>query len=117
MSIEIHEAEGCCGLHEISNIAEYTDMPELVIEELCKTFNEYEGDQAFRGAFMYFTGVVKEKYGQQLASYIRKNRLGTIVQTPAATNLRSGNKIKVWIWVHDRKRLRTWAAKRNIRDF
>lgn len=56
-------------------------------------------------AFMIFSDAVENGNGKALASYITKNKLGTITATRGRRNPNSNNIIKVWVWSINRKAL------------
>ena len=64
-------------------------------------------------AFLSFSDIYRESAegGQALADYIKKNKLGPIVQTTIRTNQNSGNRIRAWIWGPNATKLRAWWKK------
>ena len=68
-------------------------------------------------AFYVFTGVTSHDsvYGQRLADYILKNKLGTIVTSVSKRNPNSGNMIQIWTWGVDKEALIKWWHKREAR--
>ena len=89
----------CCGLKEIDGISGYDN--ETIISEVIS----YEQRESRTPPFYLFTGVTKERYGQELAEYIVKRKLGKCVKTPSKLNPNSMNKITAWIWVVNRAEL------------
>jgi hypothetical protein len=63
------------------------------------------------GAAMYvFSDAQDEGNGAVLATFIRKNKLGKLVESCWEENPNSGNMIKTWIWTPDVDELRGYLA-------
>lgn len=108
MSISIQDTS-CCGMHEIENLSEFKGRPKDALSSLLHA-SQY--DSTIRGsAYIIFSGVREERYGQEFAALIKKYKLGTITKAPAKKNLNSGNVILAWIWTLDRRAIQKWAEK------
>ncbi len=104
--ISVNNTE-CCGFKEIDGL-EGTET-EQALKEVCNQFfNQSDA------AFLFFTGVSKERYGQKFKALIKKEKLGEIIETKAKRNPNSGRIIKAWVWTIDRPKFRDFAYKNNI---
>ncbi len=110
MTVQVNQTQ-CCGFKEIDGI-EYANTPEetkQALKDVCRDF--FDGEDA---AFLFFTGVSKERYGQKFKALILKNKLGTIIETKAKRNPNSGNAIKAWVWTVNRKNFKEYAKKHKL---
>ena len=83
----------CCGLYELDGV--FQEEPTLLVNFIRIVL----GEGNFKGRFIVFSDVPKEsKGGNDLASYILKNKLGLVYPTRGAKNPNSKNMLKVWIW-------------------
>jgi hypothetical protein len=110
----------CCGVIELNWICSRT--PEDIITRLNKVDDghlyplQYLHGQhhatkpQFPYAFLVFSQAgAGGTYGEDLAKFIRKNKLGGISTTiNAYKNPNSGNKLRVWLWAVDKKALLAW---------
>ena len=101
----------CCGLRELNDLCDYRYNPERALKDFCSSFFHGQQDDEDLAAFILFTGVSKERYGQRFASLIKKNKLGKILETRAKLNPNSGSIIKTWIWDINRPATRAWDNK------
>ena len=92
----------CCGLDEIFDLEEETKPMLLNISE--RFLDE-------KTAFYVFSDVSYSSSGKNLAKMIKKLKLGTITTTKYKTNPNSGNKLKIYVWSVDSKKLRDWHYK------
>lgn len=95
VSIELTE---CCGIEELYNL----DVPNPAI--ITKVYNDSN-----RRAMIIFHDVVSWSNGSSLASYIRRNKLGSLTSSKKVMNPNSRNIIQMWIWYPD------WDAIDKIR--
>ena len=86
----------CCAVSELSYI-QY-ELPSYVARYV---WAQRKLEVAHK-AFYIFTAVEDknvELYGEELASYIKSNRLGTVTKTPTTRrNPNSGNNVRVYTW-------------------
>lgn len=93
----------CCAVDEINGIDE---KPKDVLISIC---DEKYGGGDSKQAFIIFTDNVTEySHGENLAKYIKKNKLGSLQVTRARKNPNSGNLVKVWIWTPNERKLKMW---------
>jgi len=102
------ERTNCCGFKEIDNLCDGT--AEQNLKETCEQFFNDDND----AAFLFFTGVSKEGYGQKFKKLILKEKLGEITETKAKRNPNSGNKIKAWIWAVNKTKFKQYAKRNKI---
>ena len=108
----------CCGLNDIDELNSHR-TPENAMMSLCEELyfedgGDYLDEDKPKLAFILFTELVKHKYAKRFATYISKQKLGTVIHTPSKVNLKSGNKIRAWIWTVDRKALKQWAKEHHV---
>ena len=115
----------CCAFQEISGIEEVNDPKESLLQ-LCKhVWPERRidfGDKIHPSAFYLINGVVKvdeddyydndDAIGavEELAKFIRKNKLGTIVAGPTRKNRvnEPGHSVRGYIWAANENSLWKW---------
>jgi len=125
MSLQIQQMM-CCAFCEISGLEEI-DSPKKSMQELCQNIwpdrrVEY-GDRVKPSAFYIFNGVVGTRPDSEeddyyelndaiedFASFIKKNRLGTMVAGPTRYNRRNepDHKVKGYIWAPNEEALWKW---------
>lgn len=104
----------CCGLDEIDGL---NSTPELTLKDICADKYPSWEDDAMRHAFILFTDVWSRGRGRALAAYIKKHKLGIVIQTPhLRKNPNSGNRIRVWVWAPNENNLKAWW-KINKKDY
>lgn len=103
----------CCGLCELHWL---DDGPVPALAALAawqKGAKGFEGDGYNRhGNFkplVVFTDAVAYKNGKELADFIVKNKLGTVVTLPSSRNPNSGNMVQAWLWRIDREVWDVWV--------
>lgn len=116
----------CCGIKEIHGIQDSASPQESIKLFLSthKVFNRHSYNKI--SSLYVFSAVVKERgtannydgvaglitdttYGPKLAAYIRKNKLGEVVEGPARVNLNHRkHTIQAWFWSPNWKGLRKW---------
>lgn len=108
---QINDELDCCGINEIRSISDNRNNPEQTVIDVCKeTYTEEK-----IGAFLLFTDINKREAGNNLAKYILKNDLGSIIKTPLAINPNSGNKLQAYIWTINKRNLKKFAKKHKVR--
>lgn len=109
----------CCAVQELHEIGE-KQSPEDVLREVCKRFAVPAGPFGQRAyfvpsAFYIFTAWVTNgnRYGHQLAAYIKEHKLGPVVVSVARKNRvnEPTHTVQVWTWAPDLKPLKAWYGK------
>lgn len=93
----IDESLISCGVMELYNLS--SDSEEIV-KSVCRDFQV---------PFFLFSDLVfkkKRSSGQLLVTYIRRKKLGDVTSQRSAINPNSGNRINVWVWRPDYKRMK-----------
>lgn len=108
----------CCGFREICNLSGIG--PERAIKEICDAqfvsryaSNSYSITRVLDLSLSHavFTEVQNGTYGKNLAAYIRKHKLGTVIGSRISTNPNSGNRLKGYIWTINKRALSAWHKK------
>lgn len=81
----------CCGIKELEGIQ--GSSPESIVNDIAE---DWFSDTP--RAFIVFSCQQKNKAGNHLATYIKRNGLGSVVRDKAKYNPNSGNPISVWLW-------------------
>lgn len=122
----------CCAIEEISELSTHA-TPEDAMADLCEameygaadSYNDREyrnresnDDDLIIPGLLTFTGVVgytdgdtdDTTYGPKFAAYIRKHKLGRVVEGPVSTNRMNHptHKVRLWIWKPSVKGLTKW---------
>lgn len=106
----------CCGVQFIDMI---DDSPESVLVDVCeKKYNENndwdEYAEPLLQAFLIFTDNVSDNnFGEELADYITKHKLGGVKASRQRRNPNTDNMIRVWIWSPNERNLKAWYRKHN----
>ncbi len=114
----------CCGLAELADIAGNT--PERIVRDVATCmFDEqdsirksssddyYWNENSWENAecqcpFLIFSDIREARTGKALAKYIRKHKLGAVYGSQARVNVRSGNKLRCWVWTVKKQALKKW---------
>lgn len=111
---------GCCAVKELVDIST-EPTPEAVLREAIHSHDLPNRKYYTKGQspFIFFTSVVErhakdhtpsmsDTYGQDLADYIKQERLGEVITTlPPQLNY-TGNIVKVWLWMPNYGALWAW---------
>lgn len=97
----------CCGVLELSYIEDETSH-DAVYEVADRRF---DGDYDYDSAFIIFTSINDETYGQELREYITKHELGTVTKQRAKENPNTNNMIHLYIWAVNNEKLEAWYNK------
>ena len=97
----------CCGVLEYDGVE--GKAPERILLEISN--NWWGNANEARSAFIIFTDVVWDEYGENLHSYIVKNKLGAVVKTRKKENPNTDNEIKVWVWSPNEVNFKRWCKK------
>jgi hypothetical protein len=110
----------CCACQEINYISDCDTAEEAMLE-----FAEHNGK--YLSAFYIFTGLIKNgrnvdpggKVCQGFAKIIEDNELGELVESPAKPNRLNHptHKVKIWIWMPNRKKLAAWFKKNVTKEY
>lgn len=97
----------CCGIDEMANIVDNDRDPQFSVA----TYARNGG-----GAFALFSSITNgrgeaKSAGKQLADYIEKNKLGTVVRVGRSRNPNTDNMLTMWVWTVDQKALAAWKRK------
>lgn len=107
--MEINDTR-CCGLKEIDGLSGY-DNPKEAMLDLCKIMRE-DHDLPPNFAYILFTGVIKDGYGQRFTNFIRRNKLGSVRAGKQTRNPNSSNVINAWLWQINIEGLNRWYSKK-----
>lgn len=117
-------ATQCCAVRELADLSAHETAHEAM-EEFCRQLWRYNLDTltAKPSGFYTFTGVIRHTdgtaamtnftYGPNFAAFIRKNKLGKVSVSHAATNCvnHPTHVVRIWAWCPDEKALRAWYKK------
>lgn len=105
---------GCCGVVEFQQLR-FHETSLSALKELCEW--RYQEDMIKR-PFVLFSqtagGNHAGTYGDRLAAYIVKRKLGTVTSAPEMLNGNTNRKIKVWLFGINERALKAWAADHDI---
>lgn len=120
------ESDICCGLGEINGIMHAKDPEANAIQILFVAFCYWHFNRnkeelvrlviPAQGVLVFTQArYSKENYGEKLAAYIKKNKLGKVVKSAEGNNQNhKGSKITAYLWTLDRKAIRAWAKRPEI---
>ena len=108
--IEVHDSIDCCGISELTPIQDYKNNPEQAVKEACVQIFE-NGNTS---AFLIFSDTGHKVAGNNLAKYIKQNRLGAVSKTKPAINPNSKHSLQVWIWKINQSNLRKYWKNNRI---
>ena len=93
----------CCGIAELANICD--DDSALDSIRAVKRGGET--------AFIIFSDTHRTgyKFGLRLAKVIETKKLGIVRSMPVQVNPNSGNRLRMWVWRVDWKRMRAVRAR------
>ena len=111
----------CCGIKELHGISNY-ESAYAVLQDLGElTYRHKETSAGPNGKlvvldrpFTNFRYVLFSQartdtvYGTNLAAFIQKHKLGTLVETGTHVNPNTGNPLKAWLWAVDHDATKTW---------
>lgn len=113
---------GCCAFNEIGELRDSATPKDAMLLFCERVFPPF-APRLRPGAFYIFTAVVKSRamrdrevgdYGDKFYNFIKRNRLGIVLQTRVQPNRRNvpGHYIRGWIWTPpNEKNLRKWWKK------
>lgn len=126
--MRIYAVSGCCAVNEIANLASYEEEADEAMRDFCRLLWLNKAQVSHRHVSPYgiyiFTAhvgfkedepgeITMPQYGKAFASFILKEKLGQIVESPPAFNHvnHPDHKVVLWTWIPDVRRLRAWAKK------
>lgn len=125
----INSVASCCGIGDISELDDYQGAGKSAMLDFCEqladfggewdyTTNSYKKNDNMRLHFEYghytFTGVINHghTYVQSFRSYIKRNRLGSVVSTRGRSNPNHpGNQVVCCVWTPNKTNLSRWYKK------
>ena len=101
----------CCGAREYSGLQKTPEESLYIMcnYEIVVGGNNYGG--IFKCAYIVFTDNNNHTRGIELARFIRKRHLGTLINTGQRKNPNSGNLVKLWIWAPNEDAVNKWYNK------
>lgn len=117
----------CCAISEICALSTHTNAEEAMVS-FCQDqlisgvrYGKFSGYKETLSTFYLFTAAVYsdavytelsgiKKYGHEFADFILKNKLGSIIESPALSNnaFHPDHKGQVWLWMPDTNAIRAW---------
>ena len=106
------DSMNCCGLREASGLQD-TPIKDCIYEVARSRFGyEYE-----KFGFVIFSEKAECRRGSKLKAYIKKHKLGTVVQSPIEVNPNTSNRLRVYIYtIHQDNLLKWWNKNGNSSD-
>lgn len=98
----------CCGVKELDGISAFRSAKQVMGEFYNEITNNFNCPP-----IILFTGVSKKGYAQKLKLYIKRNKLGAVVNTKPVKNPNSGNLIEAFLWTVNYKALEKWSDNIN----
>lgn len=112
---------GCCGVKEVTGLSQEKSAPQAMRNLAKQTWSatcmgERLGERIpapyERFRYLIFTQALTDAvYGINFAAFIRKNRLGEVIETDFNRNPNSGNLVKVWVWTVDHEACKRWLVE------
>jgi hypothetical protein len=96
----------CCGIRELDGIMSDNDARKSVVDA-AEQWHEEDVD----GAFVFFSSFGSSTAGQNIAAYIEKYKLGTVMKTRPTLNPNSGNVLTMWVWTVNKRNFRRFWRK------
>lgn len=118
--MQVSNSDISCGVDYIVDLS-LKDFKVHLIDQGHKDRDGWGGyysirDPYFQKGYSYiFSDSVNNGNGQDIADFIKKHGLGSLIETRARLNPNSGNMIKIWIWRFNGKRNTDVKAKASRR--
>lgn len=105
--LEIFGTHGCCGADEIVGIWDYdpADVVRAVLQRRADNFVNIP---------LYVFSGTGEGYCEELAKFIKKNKLGSVVKSREKVNPNTGNHIRIWVWAASELGLKSYAQRNKL---
>ena len=100
------ENMNCCGIREASGLQD-TPIKNCIYAVARLRFG-YEQEQF---GFVIFSEEASYRKGSKLKAYIKKHKLGTVVQSPIEVNPNTSNRLRVYIYTIHQDNLQKWWLK------
>lgn len=109
--MQLTPSQGCCALYELHGFSEEQPNSGDKLEYFLEI---YDRSYVSRGelGFVLFTDNLVSTHGSRLAQYLKRKKLGNVIQTAPKKNPKSGRQVQCWIWDIDWKALRAWEKTR-----
>lgn len=107
--LETGDVGYCCGIGEIDCLSDYSGGSGDAKLALLDFY--LNADYGHKAHYIFSQAGARAKYGDTFARLIRRERIGTVKESPVAVNPGTRNPLKVWLWTPDKKALETWAEK------
>lgn len=104
----IEQIVSCCGIGELRNLG--WSSPKRCLDAV------YD-DAPLDYNLIVFTDRNSNKQGQQLATYIRRHKLGRVDKSRTVTNPQHGSRVCMWLWYVNRKALKKWYKKEHPNEY
>lgn len=113
----------CCGMRDLSGLSAHRTAKDAMIEFVrtsCPNASYYNWDtrkceklRRLNFSHVIFSEANDElyRYGESFATYIRRNKLGTVIASERRVNPNSGNRVKFWVWTLHKQNLVNWANR------
>lgn len=93
----------CCGMYELEGVCRY--KPSYLIEQLKSAFKS----RNFKPLIVFTDNEENNIFneissGDKFAEFLVKNKYGTVIETGYAFNPNSGNNVKGYLWMVNKKK-------------
>jgi len=102
---DLEQIPMCCGIHELGYI-----RSDPSPEDTLMSFH-YSHLHAHVIFSVTSADTKNHKKGHDLANFIKANKLGDVVTTPAKPNPDHDGTIKAWLWTPNKKNLKAFQQK------
>ena len=115
------EELSCCGMRELDGVSNNAPIGLLqkMCGDLCDSYYSEENTKLNSNfAFIVFSDTFHrgKHSGRRFAGYIRRYKLGNVVESPIRVNPNTGHKLRVWTWAVDWKAMKKWWEKHRKED-
>lgn len=116
-------ATTACSHRELGNISSNSGNPAETIKEvmkdaLTKSHYGHSPDGTLFSFYVFSAAVMKKElrnYGDELAEFIREQKLGEVLETPAMQNIayHKDHANKIYVWTVDHVAVAKWYAEQS----
>ena len=103
--VTISQSPMSCGVFELSNMT--NDIKGMVYQIASRLYHPSRGNPV---AFIVWSDVENSELSQELSAYCHGYNLGKIQISPNAENPRTGNIIRVHIWIINDEAFKKWYS-------